>query len=232
MQRWPEHSTPHFLFVLDKKKTGRGRSKRKNRFGGSGCASASLHAAGGGWLAIPRGSQGRKRVPLGDDVCPGKSRILFSPLSAGTGLVVCRASASIPVCQAPIDRQGSEQAGLGGQAFRQPPRGLRQSGNRGARPAQRTCPARAGRRPANFVGTYLEQLPHLSKPAHMRRFCAKRFFLLDRPRPVLFLSRTKREWGVDCQTSILVHAPVPSDGLSQATTGRPYVPARTDLSAL
>ena len=25
----------------------------------------------------------------------------------------------------------------------------------------------------------------------------KRFFLLDRPRPVLFLSRTKREWGVE-----------------------------------
>ena len=26
----------------------------------------------------------------------------------------------------------------------------------------------------------------------------RRFFLLDRPRPVLFLSRTKREWGVEC----------------------------------
>ena len=25
----------------------------------------------------------------------------------------------------------------------------------------------------------------------------KRFFLLDHPRPVLFLSRTKREWGVE-----------------------------------
>ena len=205
-------STSHFLFVLDKKKTGRGRSKRKNRFGGSGCASASLHAAGGGWLALPRGSQGRKRVSLGNIVCPGKSRIPSSSLSAGAGLVVCRASASIPVCQAPIDRQGSEQAGLGGQAFRQPPRSLRQSGNRGARPAQRTCPARAGRRPANFVGTYSEQLPHLSKPAHMRRFCAQRFFLLDRPRPVLFLSRTKREWGVDCPASNLATSPLHLEG--------------------
>ena len=41
-------STPHSLFVLDKKRTGRGRSKRKNRHGGSVRASAYLHAAGGG----------------------------------------------------------------------------------------------------------------------------------------------------------------------------------------
>ena len=31
MRRWPEHSTPHFLFGLAEKKTGRGRSKRKER---------------------------------------------------------------------------------------------------------------------------------------------------------------------------------------------------------
>ena len=43
-------------------------------------------AAGGGRLALPRGSQGRKRVPLGDDVCPGKSRIPLRSLSAGAGL--------------------------------------------------------------------------------------------------------------------------------------------------
>ena len=48
----------------------------------------------------------------------------------------------------------------------------------------------------------------------------KRFFLLDRPRPVLFLSRTKREWGVDCPASNLAHAPVPSDGISR-TSVRP-----------
>ena len=32
----------------------------------------------------------------------------------------------------------------------------------------------------------------------LHRSAPKRFFLLDRPRPVLFLSRTKREWGVEC----------------------------------
>ena len=41
------------------------------------------------------------------------------------------------------------------------------------------------------------------RPPSARRATApervqKRFFLLDRPRPVLFLSRTKREWGVEC----------------------------------
>ena len=40
------------------------------------------------------------------------------------------------------------QANLEGQTFRQPPRGLYQTGNRGARPVQVSSPARAGRRPS------------------------------------------------------------------------------------
>ena len=49
-------STPHSLFVLDKKRMGRGRSKRKKRLGGSVRAERVPPAAGGGWLAVPRGS--------------------------------------------------------------------------------------------------------------------------------------------------------------------------------
>ena len=50
MRRWPEHSTPHFLFGLAEKKTGRGRSKRKERYGGSVRVSADLRPpAGEGW---------------------------------------------------------------------------------------------------------------------------------------------------------------------------------------
>ena len=44
---------PHFLFGLAEKKTGRARSKRKERFGGSVCASADLlPPAGEGWLSL------------------------------------------------------------------------------------------------------------------------------------------------------------------------------------
>ena len=42
-------------------------------------------AAGGGWLAVPRGSQGRKRVTLGGPFGPGKSGIHPAPLFAAAG---------------------------------------------------------------------------------------------------------------------------------------------------
>ena len=85
MRRWPEHSTPHFLFDLAEKKTGRGRSKRKERHGGSVRAGAYLRPpAGDGWpfLVVVL----IKRVPLGETFGPGRARIPFSPLSAGAGL--------------------------------------------------------------------------------------------------------------------------------------------------
>ena len=43
---------------------------------------------GGGRLALPRGSQGRKRAALGETFGPGKSGIHPAPLFAATGLVV------------------------------------------------------------------------------------------------------------------------------------------------
>ena len=55
----------------------------------------------------------------------------------------------------------------------------------------------AGRSPPGFIGNDSGQPPYLSQLARTCKFGAKRFFLLDRPRPVLFLSRTKREWGVE-----------------------------------
>ena len=45
-------------------------------------------AAGGGWLAVPRGSQGRKRAALGETSSPGRSGIHLAPLFAAAGLVV------------------------------------------------------------------------------------------------------------------------------------------------
>ena len=56
---------PHSLFVLDKKRTGRARSKRKKRFGGSVRAERVPPAAGGGRLALPRSSFDETRCSWG-----------------------------------------------------------------------------------------------------------------------------------------------------------------------
>ena len=51
-------------------------------------------AAGGGWLALPCRSQGRKRPALGEAFGPGKSGIHPASLFAAAGLVVDVASAT------------------------------------------------------------------------------------------------------------------------------------------
>ena len=80
-------STPHFLFDLAEKKTGRGRSKRKERHGGSVRAGAYLRPpAGDGWHSLVVVLI--KRDALGESSGPGKSRIPFPPLSAGAALAV------------------------------------------------------------------------------------------------------------------------------------------------
>ena len=57
--------TPHFLFDLAEKKTGRARSKRKERFGGSGRIYASLlPPAREGWHSLAEVRDGNAR-PLG-----------------------------------------------------------------------------------------------------------------------------------------------------------------------
>ena len=66
MRRWPQQCAPHSLFVLDKKRTGRARSKRKNAAAGRSAQSAYLHAAGEGRLAVPRGSLHETRCPWGN----------------------------------------------------------------------------------------------------------------------------------------------------------------------
>ena len=109
-----------------------------------------------------------------------------------------RTDLSTPTPSSPPDRHTRGQSGANAQVRREPAEG----------------------HPV-LVGKDSEQPPYISKPARMRRFCAKRFFLLDRPRPVLFLSRTKREWGVDCPASILASAPVPLDGSHHPKSCRP-----------
>ena len=78
--------TPHFLFGLAEKKTGRARSKEKKRFGGSVCASADLlPPAGDSWLSLAAVRDGNAQ-PLGRPLARGSQgyiQLLFSLPLAG-----------------------------------------------------------------------------------------------------------------------------------------------------
>ena len=63
--------TPHFLFNLAKQKKGSARSKRKESFGGSVCASADLlPPAGEGWHSLVEVRDGTA-LPLGKSLARG-----------------------------------------------------------------------------------------------------------------------------------------------------------------
>ena len=70
-----------------KKKMRRARWKRKN-VRRVGLRPRRSPAAGGGWLAVPCGGQGRKRTALGDTFGPGKFGIHPASLFAAADLVV------------------------------------------------------------------------------------------------------------------------------------------------
>ena len=147
---------PHSLFVLDKKRTGRARSKRKNRYGGSVRAGAYLQPpARDGWPFLAGALI--KRDPLGETSGPGRARIPPASLSAGAALAVNAGRRGHPPVSRPHLLPSRAQADLEGQSFRHPPRGLYQTNNRGARPMKLSGPARAGRRSASPVGTDSEQ---------------------------------------------------------------------------
>ena len=65
----------------------RARWKRKN-VRRVGLRQRRPPAAGGGWLAVPCGGQGRKRAAPGEPFGPGKSGIHSAPILAAAGLVV------------------------------------------------------------------------------------------------------------------------------------------------
>ena len=74
--------TPHFLFGLAEKKTGRARSKRKERFGGSVCAGADLlPPAGDGWRSLAAVRDGNA-LPLGKPPARGSIGIPSASLPA------------------------------------------------------------------------------------------------------------------------------------------------------
>ena len=113
-------------------------------------------AAGGGWLTVPCGSQGRKRATLGETTSPGKSGIHPAPLFAAALLAV-RESPELFTVGAVINRpphrgpDGHRRADRGGSSVIKnnlPALGaaggwdIRWCNERGVLPAQMLCSLR------------------------------------------------------------------------------------------
>ena len=156
--------TPHFLFETSKRKCAvhGGKEKMFRRVGPHACGPP---ASGDGRLAIPRGSQGRKRAALGESFSPGESQIHSAPLSAAAGLSLrdkgrhmgrplqnaggflfsCRGGPVCPPVGKPLRGvvSGSGDRSRGYSIFHP---GFPLHRTRGAGLTQLSCPARVGRR--------------------------------------------------------------------------------------
>ena len=94
-------------------------------------------AAGGGWLAVPCGGQGRKRPALGEPFGPGKLGIPSASLPAAAG----------------SSAQGRERQRKEKQFNAMTTPKFTPHRARGTDPIQQSRPARTGRRLTGFVGT-------------------------------------------------------------------------------
>ena len=154
----------------------RARWKRKN-VRRVGLRQRRPPAAGGGWLAVPCGSQGRKRAALGETFGPGRSGIHSAPIFAAAGQLLMKtlaqgkATASTPARGA---RSEAERAERGAGQMRPctptrsepPPR----DGSRG----NRRRPKRA-RRPGK-IGAGTDTPTSVSTEARRRRSAPKAVF--------------------------------------------------------
>ena len=188
---------PPFLFWSCQKRNGPCTVQREKTLRRVGLRRRRPPAAGGGWLAIPCGSQGRKRPALGGVQARGCTGIPPASLSAA-------AHASAKDQAAPSGAEGAER---GADQMRScTPTNLAPSATgRQSQESQKriACPkARQNRRLHRYADPRAREGP-------LHRSAPKRFFLLDRARPVLFLSRTKENGGWNAPAIIMSDFPRP-----------------------
>ena len=133
-------------------------------------------AAGGGWLAVPRGSQGRKRPALGETFGLGKLGI---------------PSATLPAAAHASSKNSQRQR-------------KKKQLNASTTPTQEHHPPRDGScKLAEDLSVPEDQAKSaqapIRRPPCARRAtapeCAQRFFLFHRARRILFLGKTKKRMG-------------------------------------
>ena len=197
----------------------RARWKRKN-VRRVGLRQRRPPAAGGGWLAVPCGSQGRKRAVLGEPFSPGKFGIHPAPLFAAAGRWSMRAPAKSQrnsLCECPGQRVAKRNARKEKLvkcvlATRRPGHHPPRDGSIDlaedpsvpeGQPKSALAPIR---RPPSRGG-----LLHRSAPT---------LFSLDRARPVSLLARQKRNGGC------ILHGPCPlrEQGLPRPPDGGSSIP--------
>ena len=154
-------------------------------------------AAGGGRLAVPCGSQRRKRAALGETSSPGRYRDTPCPS---------------PRCRS----RSREEAGS---AWRSGRRRKRSWSNASLHPdavgtiRHGTAVTTSQKMIACPKAGQNRRLHRSADPrraeARTRRSASKRSFLLDRARPVFFSARPKRKWGVHCPAIIIAAIPRP-----------------------
>ena len=153
-------------------------------------------AAGGGWLAVPCSSQGRKRPALGETSSPGKYRDTLSlpprcrsrSREEQPAAATAQPLAALPLTDAAYPLRVKEKQL---DATTTPTRSAPSATGRQLQKPQKAqaCPKVKQNRSRH---RYADPRAHGGPP---HRSAPKRFFLFHRARRILFLSRTKREWG-------------------------------------
>ena len=154
----------------------RARWKRKN-VRRVGLRQRRPPAAGGGWMAVPCGGQGRKRAALGETVGLGRYR---------------DTSCVSPRCRSRFREEQPAAAKRVAEAIRQPPRrrSTIRHGTEVPKVVEESSVPEGGPKSA---------LAPIRRPPCARRAtapeCAQRLFLFHRARHILFLGKTKKRMG-------------------------------------
>ena len=212
---------PHFLFETSKRKCAAPGGKEK-MFGGSVCAGADLlPPAGEGWLSHAA-------------VRDGNARSLGKPLARGNlGYPLRRFSLPLAVpcgswCNGPMRASAPTTA-----------RGARSEAERAERGTgqMRPCnPIFVGARAAGICRQIYtaprrarrgaianpQALSHADSRGAAGRCALKRFFSLDRARPVSLLARPKEKWGVHCPAINIADSSVQWDAPQHPPAGYPH----------
>ena len=191
-------------------------------------------AAGGGWLAVPCRSQGRKRPALGETSGPGKSGIHPAPLFAAAGRWLMRVAAWANATTSTPARAARSEA----------ERAEREAGQmRPCTPTQEhraagisvqvcTAPRRARRkRHRKSAGTIYAD-PRTARRHEGAGARLKRFFLFGPCTARFSFGKAKEKWGVHWDKPAIRRIPRPMGRLTSAFPPRnhPRWPARRPAS--
>ncbi len=162
-------------------------------------------AAGGGRLAVPCGSQGRKRAVLGESFGPGKLGIHPASLFAAAGEWSMKVAAWVNATVSTTARAARSEAERAEREAGQmrscnPTTWAPSATGRQYRPCRR--PKRARRQ--GQIGACTDTPTPVARGGPLHRSAPKRPFLLDRARPVFFSAKTEKKMG---GASCMDHSP-------------------------